>query len=442
MAPIDWITWAVTINEQIRPEDIANAPDKTLQMRNPERQKGPIRAEYDRRNNSCQRNAHSDPALRRIDTHGNPQYPTAATDHAARQIARTNQPAILRPTYRHATTQIPPYLPQHPLRYKASWSETAGHHTDSKAERMTPPPQGLTAAATSAQQDDFDCDGVVCLRQVFDPHWIVLLASGVERNLAEPSPLAKRYTPDGKPGLFLGDYCSWRRIPEYRDFLLNSPAAALAGQFMRSRKINLFHEHVLVKEPGTLEPTPWHHDLPYWTLEGTQACSLWIPLDPVTRATSVEYVAGSHKLGAWYTPKRFNDGDNHDARDDRLQTVPDIDADRARYTLLGWDMLPGDCILFDGLVLHGAPGNCSSNRRRAFAARFTGDDVRYALRPGYMSPPPQGFPGAPAPGQPMDSEAFPVVWRAPTPIAAYRDTQRAHRITASHPGPGNPPPRG
>jgi ectoine hydroxylase-related dioxygenase (phytanoyl-CoA dioxygenase family) len=39
---------------------------------------------------------------------------------------------------------------------------------------------------------------------------------------------------------------------------------------MRARKINLFHEHVLVKEPGTLEPTPWHHDLPYWTLEGTQ----------------------------------------------------------------------------------------------------------------------------------------------------------------------------
>jgi ectoine hydroxylase-related dioxygenase (phytanoyl-CoA dioxygenase family) len=75
-------------------------------------------------------------------------------------------------------------------------------------------------------------------------------------------------------------------------------------------------------------------------------------------------------------------------------------------------MRPGDCILFNGLVLHGAPGNRSANRRRAFAARFTGDDVRYALRPGYMSPPPHGFPGAPEPGQPMDSEAFPVVWRA------------------------------
>jgi ectoine hydroxylase-related dioxygenase (phytanoyl-CoA dioxygenase family) len=181
---------------------------------------------------------------------------------------------------------------------------------------------------------------------------------------------------------------------------------------MRSGKINLFHEHVLVKEPGTAEPTPWHHDLPYYAIEGTQMCSLWVPLDPVTRETSVEYVAGSHKWGAWYTPKRFNDGDDHDAKDDRLKTVPDIDGHRDQYTLLGWDMQPGDAILFNGLVLHGAPGNRSTNRRRAFAARYTGDDVRYALRPGYMSPPPHGFPGAPEPGSPMDSDAFPVVWRA------------------------------
>ena len=128
-----------------------------------------------------------------------------------------------------------------------------------------------------AQAEDFERDGVVCLRQVFAPHWIDTLARGVERNLTEPSPLARRYTPDGKPGLFLGDYCSWRRIPEYADFLLHSPAAAIAGRFMRTSKINLFHEHVLVKEPGTLEPTPWHHDLPVLDAGGHPGVQ---PLDP------------------------------------------------------------------------------------------------------------------------------------------------------------------
>jgi ectoine hydroxylase-related dioxygenase (phytanoyl-CoA dioxygenase family) len=256
----------------------------------------------------------------------------------------------------------------------------------------------------------YERDGVVCLRQVFEPHWIEMLARGVDRNLAEPSTLAKRYTPDGKPGLFLGDYCSWRRIPEYRSFLFDSPAAAIAARFMGADKINLFHEHVLVKEPGTLEPTPWHHDMPYWTLDGTQVCSLWIPLDPVSRETSVEYVIGSHRWGKWYTPKRFNDSANHETSE-QLETVPDIDGNRGQYTLAGWDMAPGDCLLFHALTLHGAPGNRSANRRRAFAARFTGDDARYALRDGYMSPPPHGFPGAPVPGSPMDSDAFPVVWR-------------------------------
>ena len=271
----------------------------------------------------------------------------------------------------------------------------------------------MNATRETLAKETLERDGVVCLRQILEPHWIAMLAAGVERNLAQPGPFAKRYTPDGRPGLFLGDYCNWRRIPEYREFFLHSPAAALAGETMGAQKINLFHEHVLVKEPGTLEPTPWHHDLPYWTLDGTAAVSLWIPLDPVSRDTCVEYVAGSHKWGAWYTPKRFTDGNAHEARDSRLEAVPDIDADRSRYTLLGWDLEPGDGILFNGLVLHGAPGNRSPHRRRAFAARFTGDDVRYALRPGYMSPPPEAFPGAPEPGQPMDSEAFPVVWQRP-----------------------------
>ncbi|TDJ73678.1 MAG: hypothetical protein E2O38_02175 [Proteobacteria bacterium] len=39
--------------------------------------------------------------------------------------------------------------------------------------------------------------------------------------------------------------------------------------------------HVLIKEPGTHAVTPWHHDLPYYSLEGTQVCSMWLPLDPI-----------------------------------------------------------------------------------------------------------------------------------------------------------------
>jgi ectoine hydroxylase-related dioxygenase (phytanoyl-CoA dioxygenase family) len=260
-----------------------------------------------------------------------------------------------------------------------------------------------------AEIEAYRRDGAVALRGVFSADWIATLARGVDRNMAAPGPYAKRYTPEGRPGLFFGDYCNWPRIPEYRDFMTASPAAAIAAKLMGARKVNLFHEHVLVKEPGTEEKTPWHHDQPYYFVDGDQICSLWIPLDPVPQATCVRYVAGSHRWGKWYVPARFADGKDHPNQESRFESVPDIDAEPEKYRLLSWDLAPGDCIAFHGLTLHGAPGNKTPGRRRAFAARFTGDDAVFTLRAGYMSPPPPAS-GGPKPGGPMDSEAFPVVW--------------------------------
>ena len=43
-----------------------------------------------------------------------------------------------------------------------------------------------------------------------------------------------------------------------------------------------YHEHVLVKEPGSATSTPWHHDQSYYPVDGDDVCSLWIPVDPVS----------------------------------------------------------------------------------------------------------------------------------------------------------------
>lgn len=109
---------------------------------------------------------------------------------------------------------------------------------------------------SDAEIEAYRLDGAVCLRGVLDADWRDQLARGIERNLQEPGPFGRRYTPEGKPGLFFGDYCNWQRIPEYEAVLRHSPLAAIAGRLMGSAKVNLFHEHVLVKEPGTEERTP------------------------------------------------------------------------------------------------------------------------------------------------------------------------------------------
>jgi ectoine hydroxylase-related dioxygenase (phytanoyl-CoA dioxygenase family) len=250
-------------------------------------------------------------------------------------------------------------------------------------------------------------DGVVRLRGVF-ADWVDRLAAGVARNMAEPGPYARDYGSDADGGFF-GDYCNWRRIPEYRDFVFDSPAAGLAARLMGSATARFFHDHVLVKEPGSSEPTPWHHDYPYYCVEGTQTVSLWVSLDPVPDTVSVRFVAGSQAWGKLFAPRYFKDGSTYDGSD-IYAPVPDVEADAAAYDIRAYDLGPGDAVAFDFRTLHGAPGNAGTARRRGFSARWVGDDARYVERPNPPSPP---FPEMGVdlkPGDPLRGDWFPCPW--------------------------------
>ena len=265
------------------------------------------------------------------------------------------------------------------------------------------------APVSAAAVRRFERDGAVLLREVFDPQWLAALARGVEKNFTAPGPQSTRYTPQGAPGAFYDDYCNWQRVEEYRDFVLRSPAGAVAGELMRSREARLYHEHVLVKEPGTREVTPWHHDLPYYGLDGTQLLSIWLPLDPVPRRACPEFVAGSHRWGKRFVPRMFVDHRDYGVLPDGFDRVPDIDAAREDYEILSWTLAPGDCIAFHMLTLHGAPGTATlKTRRRGFSTRWMGDDAVFATRPWATSPP---FPGLGLkPGDAMRRPEFPLVW--------------------------------
>ena len=154
---------------------------------------------------------------------------------------------------------------------------------------------------SQADIDAFRAHGVIVVRGAFS-EWVETVAKGLERNLSEPGPYTRGYTPDGKPGGFIGDYCNWQRIAEYESFIRESPAAEIAGRLMGAREVRIFHEHVLVKEPGTEERTPWHHDQPYYSVDGTLSCSLWMPLDDVPDSVCPEFIAGSHRWRRWFMP--------------------------------------------------------------------------------------------------------------------------------------------
>src|SRR3954471_11653780 len=269
----------------------------------------------------------------------------------------------------------------------------------------SPTPVDAPFDLTGAEVDAFARDGVTVLRGVLSDEEVGTLVRGVDRNLAELSPLGMNATEPGKPGAFVEDLRNWQRIGEYEDVIRGSALGRVAGALMGAREVRLFHDHLLVKEPGTLDRSPWHQDQPYYCIDGAQTVSFWIPLDPVARPSTLEFVAGSHG-GPWYMPRSFVKKTAMVFEEGALAEVPDVDADRAAFPIKGWAMQPGDAVAFNMLTLHAAAG--SPARRRAFSVRFTGDDVTWAPRPHRTSPPFDDVDlGA---GAPLEHPAFPVIW--------------------------------
>ena len=259
---------------------------------------------------------------------------------------------------------------------------------------------------TNGEIESFARDGAVPLYGLLND-WVETLRAGIARNMAEPSPDAKIYTGQAGAGRFFGDYCNWARIAEYRDFIFNSPAAEIGRTLMKSRGVRLFHEHVLVKEAAADVATPWHQDQPYYCVDGGQTVSLWIPLDPVPRERTLEFVGGSHAWEKYFRPERFNKTPLNE--NDGLEPVPDIDGNRGGYRVLGWALEPGDAVAFNYRTLHGAPANTSpSQQRRAFSLRLIGDDVRFARRAGVVTSPPFRDVQL-AHGAVMDAPEFPLL---------------------------------
>jgi ectoine hydroxylase-related dioxygenase (phytanoyl-CoA dioxygenase family) len=176
-------------------------------------------------------------------------------------------------------------------------------------------------------------------------------------------------------------------VPEFAEFVTTTKLAAIAAELMQSSTVTLYHDHVLVKEPGTRQRTPWHQDQPYYDVEGRQNVSFWIPVDPVPLQSTLEMIAGTH-LGPWLIPRSFLD---HQAKwfpEGSLSEMGDIDAELGEdpSSIRRWALEPGDAVAFHMLTVHGAPGVAGSDRRRVFSLRVLGDDMVHAPREWTTSP--------------------------------------------------------
>ena len=212
--------------------------------------------------------------------------------------------------------------------------------------------------------------------------------------LDRPSDRMGNINPEGKPGRFVYDNYVWRFNDDFLALSFDSPVPEIAAAAMRSKRVNLLYDFILVKEPNSPHgETRWHQDTYSNPCEGEQTMGLWLSLDHVTlESGAVEWIRGSHLWDRRFEATTTGDPDRHSflggnkeeaqlkRPEDIVEPMPDIKNNRDDYDIISFETDPGDCLIAKLGLLHGAPGNTTGRRRRAIGYRLVGDDAWYAER--------------------------------------------------------------
>ena len=225
---------------------------------------------------------------------------------------------------------------------------------------------------TRSEINQFNKDGAIFIKGKFHVKWIEKLKKGIERDINNPSPRFKSHTLEKGVPAYLEDYWTWDLVPEFKDFVFNSPYAKIAAELMSAKKINLVMDNWFLRQGGSKSSTPFHHDISYFDMDGTM-CVLWLPLQPTGKNEGVVWVKGSHLWNKLFLRVLFKDGHKVEGTEciingKKYELPPDILGNKDKYEFLQWDCELGDCVIFDMRTLH---GTLSSSIPEKTLSRYT-----------------------------------------------------------------------
>ncbi len=271
---------------------------------------------------------------------------------------------------------------------------------------------------TAEHVEQYAQDGVTIVRGAFSPETIQSLVDGVDANLADPSECARVWNRSDTGHTTFYDTQCWQRTPQYRDFILNSRMAEIAGRVMGVRSVNFFFDTIFVRSAGTQFRTPFHQDEPYWSVEGFDCSSAWMPLNDCEKRSALEFVRGSHRWEEKFEQTNFG-ALTQDERDQRaaseIQTVPfpDIEGNRDDYEIISWDMAAGDVAIFNARMIHGGSGLLRDDRElKVFNTQWIGPDVKITFREEGMDPDHSArmTEAGLGPGDRLGGDLYPELW--------------------------------
>jgi ectoine hydroxylase-related dioxygenase (phytanoyl-CoA dioxygenase family) len=217
---------------------------------------------------------------------------------------------------------------------------------------------------TPAEVTQYHKDGHILLRGVLSPEALgyfrpCILACADEIARTHDS----RVQLEDLSTLFTEVSNVWRRSEEIREFVFAKRFARIAAELMRVHGVRLYHDQVLLKDPGGSQ-TPWHKDHYYWPLATHNTIKMWLALSDVpTDMGAMVAVTGSHHGGLFpEIPFSLNTQEIF-SRVIKTHNIPTV----------SYVMNSGDAIFYSGDLLHSALENTSTRRREILSIIYYAD---------------------------------------------------------------------
>lgn len=197
-------------------------------------------------------------------------------------------------------------------------------------------------------------DGVVCLRQIVAPEWV--------RRVQQDDGIV------------------------HEQLMFESGAGEVARQLTVARRLRWLRDQLFYADAGAdpvagpVGANPWHQDTSFGLADSQRIVRMWVPVDHMPRERAIEVVRGSH---LWKVEQGWTS---------RVE-VHDIEANRRAFDIVGYEVDPGDVVVFNYRALHHAGGGSNSSssaserkRRSAFAILCADDELalRHRLAPPFV----------------------------------------------------------
>lgn len=232
----------------------------------------------------------------------------------------------------------------------------------------------------------YHADGVVVLRNLLTAAELEQLTAALNFAESNPSPMSSNLAP-GEGRQFFNDFNTWRKNPHISQLLSNTRLLSRGKEIAGTGKIRLFHDHILIKR-GMSPATPWHQDRPYYFVEGPKNYSIWMSPDSVAAEEGLAFLAGTHLLKRMFLPVNFKDGTVMDGPSEMEILSEAVLAELCKtHHEVGFDLLPGDALMFDNRIVHMARRSDRAVDRRALSIRFLGEEARLTWNGVNQTPP-------------------------------------------------------